>query len=79
LRIAAVVDSDAAELPVATHADRYRDVGGGKAELTAWSGYFRQWKPLGGRAFPTQWESVWHLPDGDFSAVRMEILDLEIR
>jgi hypothetical protein len=79
LRIGALVEFDAGGFPFATHADRYRDVGGGKAELTAWSGYFAEWKSLGGRAFPTRWESVWHLPGGDFPAVRMEILRVESR
>lgn len=72
--VSAVVDFDASGFPVATHAERYRDVGGGKAVLTPWSGYSREWKAIDGRMFPTRWESVWHLPEGDFPAVRMEIL-----
>lgn len=72
LKISAVVEFGADGLPLATHADRYRDTGG-SAVLTPWSGTFREWKLVNGRRFPTHWESVWHLPGGDFTAVRMEI------
>jgi hypothetical protein len=62
-------------LPISIRADRFRDVGG-TSVLTPWSGHIRDWKLLDGRMFPTSWESIWHLPDGDFSAVRMEVLSV---
>jgi hypothetical protein len=75
LRMSAVVEFGPEGLPVAIHAERYRDVGGTQV-LTPWSGHSREWKPVSGRLFPTHWESVWHLPEGDFSAVRMEVLSV---
>jgi hypothetical protein len=76
LKLEAVIDYDERGLPIAMHAQRYRDVNG-KGVLTPWTGHSREWRELDGRLFPTQWESVWHLPEGDFLAVRMEILHLE--
>ena len=76
LKLEAVIDYNEQGLPVAMHAQRYRDVNG-TGVLTPWTGYSREWRELDGRLFPTQWESVWHLPEGDFLAVRMEILHLE--
>ncbi len=73
LTMPTVVEFDGDALPIATHAERYRDVGG-RQVLTPWSGYSRDWKLVDGRLFPTRWESVWHLPEGDLEAVRMEIL-----
>jgi hypothetical protein len=75
LKMTAVVEFDDEGLPVATHAHRYRDVDG-RPVLTAWSGHSRDWRRIDGRLFPTSWESVWHLPEGDLTAVRIEILDL---
>ncbi|WP_257454735.1 DUF6544 family protein [Archangium lipolyticum] len=76
LKLDAVIEYDEQGLPVAMHARRYRDVNG-KGVLTPWTGYSREWRELDGRLFPTQWESVWHLPEGDFPAVRMEILHIQ--
>jgi hypothetical protein len=74
--VSATVEFDAQGLPVAIHAERYRDVRG-KGVLTPWSGHLRDWTTTGERVFPMRWESVWHLPDGDFTAVTMEILSVE--
>lgn len=76
LTLVADVEFDADGLPVAVVADRFRDVGG-EGVLTRWSGHFRDWKELGGRPFPSAWESVWHLPEGELSVVQMEILAVE--
>jgi hypothetical protein len=75
LKLTAVIEFNDNGLPVATHAERYRDVGGTPV-LTRWSGYTGDWRRLEGRLFPTKWESVWHLPEGDLIAVKIEILDL---
>jgi hypothetical protein len=75
LTMTAVVDFDAQGYPSGFHAERYRDVNG-KGALTPWSGYCRQWKTIDGRMFPTQWTSVWHTPEGDLEAVRMETLSV---
>jgi hypothetical protein len=76
LKLVAAVEFDADDLPVAVVAERFRDVGG-EGVLTRWSGHFRAWKEIDGRPFPSRWESVWHLPEGEFSAVQMEILAVE--
>lgn len=73
LELAGVVEFGEDGLPAAFLADRFREVGG-ESVLTPWSGHFREWKELDGRRYPTRWEAVWHLPEGDFSAVAMEIL-----
>jgi len=72
LEMTATVDFDEAGYPVAVHAPRYRDVAG-RSVLTPWSGHSRDWRLLDGRMFPTSWESVWHLPEGDLVAVRMRV------
>jgi uncharacterized protein DUF6544 len=76
LKLSAVVEFGADGYPIATRAERFRDVHG-KPVLTPWSGHSRDWKVIDGRLFPARWESVWHLPEGDFSAVNMEILGIE--
>jgi hypothetical protein len=72
LAMSAAVDFGEDGLPTGIHAQRYRDVDGIPV-LTPWSGHSRQWQPFGRRLFPTDWESVWHLPEGDFNAVKMEV------
>lgn len=76
LKMSAVIEFNGEGLPIGMHAERYRDVGG-KSVLTPWSGHMRDWKRVEGRLFPASWESVWHLPEGDFPAVRMEILGIQ--
>ena len=71
----ALIEFNDDDLPSAVHAERYRDVDG-KQVLTPWSGYTRDWKHVAERLFPMKWESVWHLPEGDLTAVRIEILEL---
>lgn len=73
--LTALVEFDATGLPVAVHAERFRDVGG-KAVLTPWSGHSTEWKVFRGRRFPSKWVSVWHLEGGDFTAVEMEVLSV---
>jgi hypothetical protein len=70
-----VIVFDAESLPASFHARRYRDVGG-KGVLTAWSGHTTNWKTIDGRLFPTHWESVWHLEEGDLTAVKIDILSV---
>lgn len=72
LAVSAVVDFNGQGLPIALHADRYRSVGGTEV-LTPWTGHLSQWRELGGRLFPTEWRSVWHLREGDFEAVKLTV------
>jgi hypothetical protein len=74
--ISAVVEFNSEGLPAATHAERYRDVGG-KGVLTLWSGHMKDWRIVDDRLFPATWESVWHLDTGDFLAVKMENLKVQ--
>jgi hypothetical protein len=76
-KVSAVTAFGADGLPAATHAERYRDTGG-KRVLTLWSGLMKEWRMIGGRQFPSVWESVWHLDSGDFLAVKMEILKVQV-
>ena len=75
LKMTALIEFNDDDLPIAVHAERYRDVEG-KQVLTPWSGCFGDWKRFEARSFPTKWESVWHLPEGDLTVVRIEILAL---
>lgn len=76
LKMSATVEFDEKGFLAAVHAERYRDVNGAPV-LTPWSGRMRGWKPIDGRLFPSSWESVWHLPEGDLTAVTMEILRVQ--
>ena len=73
--ITAVVEFDEDGFLSAVHAQRYRH-DGGRSVLTPWSGILGDWQKLGGRMFPTRWESIWHLADGDFSAVKIDVLSV---
>jgi hypothetical protein len=73
LEMSGVVEFDAEGHPSATHAQRFRDVNG-TGVLTPWSGLSTGWKTIDGRLFPSHWESVWHLPEGDLVAVKMDVV-----
>lgn len=77
LAMKADVEFDDAGFPVAIHAERYRDVDGASI-LTPWSGHCLDWQDFGGRMFPTQWVSVWHTPEGDLEAVRIEVTGMTV-
>jgi hypothetical protein len=57
-------------------AQRYRTVDGGFA-LETWSTPLSDYGELNGVRLPTQGEGVWHLSSGDFSYVRIELVDIE--
>lgn len=78
LELEATVEFGPEGYPVATHARRYRDEGGGRASLTPWTGRSLDWKVIDGRLFPARWESIWHLGTGDLTAVEMEILGVAV-
>lgn len=74
----ATVDFDAAGRVSAIHATRFRMVDG-VSVATPWTGRFTAWKTMGGRSFPTRWESAWNLPEGDLVAVEIDIVGIEVR
>lgn len=63
--------------PKSFHAERFREVGSERV-LTPWSAVFSDWEIIDGRLFPRTWESIWHLSEGDLTAVKMEILSVRI-
>ena len=58
-------------------AQRYRDVGGGRAVLTPWTGVYRQYREFHGVRVPTAVEVTWELDGGPFSYARFEVASLE--
>ena len=59
------------------HADRYRDLGDGKAELTPWSTPLDEHGPLGGLDLPIGGRGVWTLPEGDFEYIEIRATGVE--
>jgi hypothetical protein len=62
---------------VCLRADRYRDIGGGKAVLTPWIGQYADYRDFNGLRAPSFVEVLWKLPDGDFSYVRFRVTRVE--
>jgi hypothetical protein len=58
-------------------AQRYRDVGGGRAVVTPWTGAYRQYREFHGVRIPTEVEVTWELDGGPFSYARFEVTSLE--
>ncbi len=76
-RLHAVVTFDDAGFLREFRTDRYRDVKG-EGVLTDWSGRMSGWRRFGDRWFPVSWVSVWHLPEGDLTAVTMTITSVRV-
>jgi hypothetical protein len=75
--IHAVFEMDKEGRIVALHADRYRDIGGGRLVLTAWSGRYADYLEFGGFRVPSAVEITWNLPEGPFTYARFRITALE--
>ena len=54
------------------HADRHRDLGDGRFEITPWSTPIRTHARLGGLLLPESGGGVWHLADGDFEYIQIQ-------
>ncbi len=67
-----IAEFDGRGLLSAFHARRPMDRGG-RSEEHAWSGTFSDWREIDGLFFPGHWEATWHLPDGDFTSVKIDI------
>jgi len=74
--VSATLEFGADGLPERIHAERYRDLGGGRSELTPWSGYARDFRRVGGMLVPFEMESVWELPAGPFPCLRFTIEEI---
>jgi hypothetical protein len=59
-----------------TSDERYRSVGD-EFVRSRWTGYYRDYEEKNGFLIPTKLESVWNLPGGDFSAVRLRVDEIE--
>ena len=57
-------------------AQRYYDTGDGY-ELKRWSGIHADYQDVDGVRIPTGAELTWHLDDGDFTWLKLEITDVE--
>jgi hypothetical protein len=58
-------------------AKRYRDVGGGKAVLTPWTGLYREYREFSGFRVPSSVEVAWELERGSFSYARFRVTAFE--
>lgn len=77
LPVSAVVEVDEEGKITNIRADRYRDVGGGKAVLTPWFGRCADYRSFNGFLVPSSVEVGWILPEGEFTAVRFRVTALE--
>jgi hypothetical protein len=77
LPVQAVFEMDTEGRIVALHADRYRDISGGRSVLTAWSGRYADYLEFGGFRIPSAVEVTWNLPEGPFTYARFRITALE--
>jgi len=75
--VQAVFEMDQDGRIVALHAERYRDIGGGRSVLTAWSGRYADYVEVGGFRVPSAVEVTWNLPEGPFTYARFLITSLE--
>ena len=65
------------DLPVTCSADRYRDVGGGKAVMTRWVGRFSDYRAVDGVLVPHRVVAAW-VADGDpIEYVRFDVQHVE--
>ena len=69
------IDVDEQGRPFACRADRPRQVGS-QAIVTPWSASASEWREWNGYRVPTKLEATWHLADGPFTYVRIEITDV---
>lgn len=77
LPVSAVVEIDDEGKLTCIHADRYRDVGGGKAVLTPWVGRCSQYRSFNGFRVPSSVEIGWVLESGEFNCIRFRLRALE--
>ncbi|MBW2618988.1 MAG: hypothetical protein JRC92_08950 [Deltaproteobacteria bacterium] len=59
-------------------AERYRDIGG-QFVLEKWSTPISEYGEVKGIRIPTKGEGVWKLSSGDFSYIKLEIIDIEYK
>jgi hypothetical protein len=77
LPVTEVVEVDEEGKLVRLYAERYRDIGGGKAVLTLWTGRYEDYREFSGFRIPTSVEVSWELEQGTFSYARFRVTTLE--
>jgi Family of unknown function (DUF6544) len=77
LPVSALVEVDDEGKLTQMRADRFRDVGGGKAVLTPWRGRFSDYREFNGFRVPSSVEVTWELEKEPFSYVRFRVTALE--
>ncbi len=77
LPVSALLTVDGDGRLIMLRAQRYRDVRGGRAVLTPWTGAYRRYREFQGVRVPTEVEVTWDLEDGPFSYARFEVTALE--
>ena len=77
LPVSAIIEVDDEGKLAGLCAERYRDVGGGKALLTPWIGRYSDYRSFGGFRVPSFVDVRWLLDDQEFSYARFRILTIE--
>jgi len=77
LPVSALVEVDDEGKLTQLRADRYRDVGRGKAVLTPWTGRYSDYREFNGFRVPSSVEVTWELEKEPFSYVRFRVTVLE--
>ena len=77
LPVSAVVEIDADGRLASLRAERYRDLGGGKAALSRWGGRYEAYRDFGGFRVPTSVDVTWDLEEGPFTYARFRVTTIE--
>jgi hypothetical protein len=75
--VQAIFEVDADGRIVQLHAERFRDLGGGRSVLTPWSGRYRDYAEFDGFHVPSSVEVTWDLTGGPFCYARFNVTALE--
>jgi hypothetical protein len=77
LPVSAILEVDDEGRLVGLSAERYRDIGGGKAVATPWRGHYSDYRTFDGFRVPSFVDVGWLLEDREFSYARFRIQTIE--
>ena len=77
LPVSAVFEIDADGRLTRVVAERYCDIGGGKAVLRAWTGRYGDYREVAGFRVPCSADVSWNLEEGPFCYARFRLTRLE--
>lgn len=77
LPVSALVEIDDEGKLTQLRADRYRDLGGGRAALTPWTGRYSDYREFNGFRVPSSVDVAWELEKEPFSYARFRVTNLE--